>query len=114
MSEKHSSWKENYMEQYREVCIYTRSLPNYTYIFIDFVCGIGLYVKGLPKTKQRKSVSFVRCIREMTLNLLDKNGMSTLALVGVYYSHCIHMLSVFRLSNVKSCLRKKKENRGSL
>ena len=38
--------------------------------------------------------------------------MSTLALVDVYYSQYTHMLSVFRLSKVKSCLRKKRKPGG--
>ena len=35
------------------------SVPNYTDIFVDFVCGIGSYVKGLPKTQRCKSYGFI-------------------------------------------------------
>ena len=39
------------MEQYQKVCRVTRSVSNYTCIFLDFVRRFGSYVKGLPKTK---------------------------------------------------------------
>ena len=45
------------MEQYQGVCIITRSVPNYTCIFLDFVHGFGSYVKGMPKTKRCNSVA---------------------------------------------------------
>ena len=44
------------MEQYQEVCRITRSVPNYTCSFLDFVCQFGSYVKGLPKTKRKNLV----------------------------------------------------------
>ena len=53
-----SDKKGSDMEQYLEVCRITRSVPNYTYIFIDFVHRIGSYVKVLAKTKPCKLVSF--------------------------------------------------------
>ena len=39
------------MEQYQEGYRITRSVPNYTCIFLDFARRLGSYVKGLPKTK---------------------------------------------------------------
>ena len=44
------------MEQYQEVCRITMSVPNYTCIFLDFVCQFGSYVKGLPKMKRKNLV----------------------------------------------------------
>ena len=44
------------MEQYQEVCRISRSVPNYTCIFLDFVCQLGSYVKGLPKMKRKNLV----------------------------------------------------------
>ena len=35
------------MEHYQEVCRITRSVPNYTCIFLDFVREFVSYVKGL-------------------------------------------------------------------
>ena len=57
-----------------EVCRITRSVPNYTCIFLDFVCGFSSYVKGLLKTKQCNAVSvlFPR-ICEMALSLYDSH-----------------------------------------
>ena len=48
--------------------------PNYTGIFLDFVHGIGSYVKSLPKTKRCDSVAVtvsvrIRCICETALSV---------------------------------------------
>ena len=53
-----AKYKGHDLEQYWEVCRLTRTVPKYTFIFKDFIRGIGSNVKGLPKTKQCKSFSF--------------------------------------------------------
>ena len=60
------------MEQYQKVCRITRPVPNDTCTFLDFVCGFDSYVKGQPKTKQCKSVSFCFTLGICALNFLAK------------------------------------------
>ena len=56
------------MEQYQEVCRITRSVPNYTCVFLDFLRGFSSYVKGLPKWNDAIRFWFqFLCICEMAL-----------------------------------------------
>ena len=71
------------MERYKEDCRITRSVPNYTCIFLDFVRGFDTYMKDMPKTKQCNSdvvmVSVLfRCICETAQD--PKPGIEALTL----------------------------------
>ena len=71
----------NLMQGHGTICIVKVFLlsereisQNYTGVFLDFVYGFGLYVKGLPKTKRYNSEAVtvsvrIRCICETALIL---------------------------------------------
>ena len=78
-----------------------RLVPNYTYIFIDLVRGIGSYVKGLPKTKPCKSFSFTVSFRRICKRSIDHRvGMFVkLLLVISSYTFMSYVLSIFEIKS---------------